>query len=233
MIKEYWEDVDPENRPLREGESEATVMVERPALQGVLPKEMAMMSVLHVGCLDHEPALEVARRGARVKVVDPSENALDGMFHSMAREGMNADLLVCSPWDLAPISEASVDMVTTESSIDEFADLDKVFSEFHRVLRPGGTLLVVLPHPLVSGGHAITGGSGKSQWLLDDYFNTMKAPNPRTTERYVNPLIRVGFVIERLMEPQPDPMTKGINNTSWNLFNRIPQLLLVVARKPA
>lgn len=126
-----------------------------------------------------------------------------------------------------------MDLVSAGTSIDEFTDLDRVFSEFHRVLRPGGSLLVVLPHPLVSGGHAITGGMGKSQWLLDDYFNTLKAPNPRTTERYVNPLIRVGFVIERLLEPQPDPMTKGINNTSWNLFNRIPQFLMVVARKPA
>ena len=93
--------------------------------------------------------------------------------------------------------------------------------------------MIVLPHPLVSGGHAIMGGTGTGQWLVDDYFNTSKAPNPRTTERYINPLVRVGFVIEQLIEPQPDPMTKGINNTSWNLFNRIPQMLLIAGRKPA
>lgn len=233
MVKEYWDGVDPEHGPLQEGESETIVMVERPALRHILPQDMAEVTTLAAGCQDHEPALEAARRGSRVTVVDPSEEALDGMFQSMAREGLNADLVVSSLWELTPIADDSVDLVTTENSIDEFADLDKVFAEFHRVLRPGGALMVVLPHPLVSGGHAIMGATGSGQWLVDDYFNTNKAPNPRTTERYINPLVRVGFVIEQLIEPQPDPMTKGINNASWNLFNRIPQMLLIAARKPA
>jgi SAM-dependent methyltransferase len=232
MIKEYWDDVDPANRPLEDGESEATVMVERPALKSVLPEDMSTVVGLAVGCMDHEPALEIARRGARLKVADPSEDALDGMFQRLALEGLHADLVVSSMWDMRPFGDGTFDVVTAESSIDEFADLDRVFTEFHRVLRPGGTLYLVLPHPLVSGGHAITGGTGTSQWLVDDYFSTTKAPNPRTTERYLNPLVRVGFTIERVHEPQPDPMTKGVNNTVWNLYNRIPQLLILVARKP-
>ncbi len=233
MIKEYWDDVDREQRPGDEEEDTSSLFVERPALGRILPKDLSNTTTLAVGCDDPEPALEVARRGGKVVAVDPSEEALDMLFQSFARERLNADLVVADPFALDPIGDGSVHMVTTGPIVNRMSDLRPLFTEFYRVLRPGGALLMVIPHPLVSGGHAITGGTGKSQWVIDDYFSPAKLANPHTLEDFINTALESGFSIERVMEPKPDPTLKGINNASWNLYNRFPQLMVLVARKPA
>ena len=233
MIKEYWDDVDSGSGPNRVASDDANVMVERPTLYALLPQDMSKTTTLAVGCDDHEPALEAARRGSHLVVVDPSEEALDNMFQALAQEGLSADLVVSSPNDLKAIPDESVELVTAGNTIGQIENLLPVVSEFHRVVKPGGAVLMIVSHPLVSGGHMFTGGMGVSQWLLDDYFSSTRELRQRTVESYINPLIQAGFAIERLMEPQPDPKTKGVNNTSWNLFNRIPQLLVLTARKRA
>ena len=231
MIKEYWDDVDPAAGPKEEGEDEAAIMVERPALQEILPEDLSGATTLAVGCHDHEPPLELARRGARVMVVDPKEEALDLMFQSFAREGLQAELVVSDPLDIRPVGDGSVSLVTMGSIVNELFDLETLYREAHRTLAPGGALLVIVPHPMVSGGHAITGDLGKRQWLVEDYFSPAHLEHPRSIDEHVNTLLCTGFSVERVIEPKPDPRTKGLNNAMWGLFNRIPQLLVLVARK--
>jgi SAM-dependent methyltransferase len=232
MIKEYWDDVDREQSPVEEGEDPSNLLVERPALARILPKDLTNTTTLAVGCEDSEPALEVARRGGKVVAVDPSEEALDVFFQAFARERLNTDLVVAEPDVLKPIPDETIDLVTTGPIVNDVYNLEPLFAEFHRVLRPHGAVLMVIPHPLVSGGHSITGGTGKSQWILDDYFSPAKLTNPHTLEDFINTALEAGFVIERVMEPKPDPRKKGVNNASWNLYNRFPQLMVMVARKP-
>ncbi len=232
MIKEYWDDIDPTNRPRIDPEDEAAVMVERPTLEEIFPKELQRMTVLTVGCDDHEPPLELARRGAKVVVVDPDEDSLDQMFQSMASEGLDAELVVHEPVNMKSIPDGSIGLVTTGALVNRTPQLDVLYKEFLRVLVPGGALMVITPHPLVSGGHGITSDTGKSQWLVDDYFTPTKAGRQYTIEEHVSALNMAGFYLERLLEPKPDPKTRTINTVSWNLFNRIPQLLVLVARSP-
>lgn len=232
MIKEYWDDVDPGNRPRIDREDEAAVMVERPTLEEIFPKDLTRMTTLTVGCDDHEPPKELARRGAKVVVVDPEEDALDLMFQSLASEGLDAELVVHDAFDMRSIPDGGVGLVTTGALVNRVPQLDQLYREFHRVLVPGGALMVITPHPLVSGGHGITGDTGKSQWLVDDYFSPIKAGRQYTIEEHIKALNVSGFYLERLLEPKPDPKTRTINTTSWSLFNRIPQLLVMVARKP-
>jgi SAM-dependent methyltransferase len=47
--------------------------------------------------------------------------------------------------DLSPISDASVDAITTRSVLIYVADKGRAFEEFHRVLRPGGRVSVWEP----------------------------------------------------------------------------------------
>ncbi len=232
MIKEYWEDVDPGNRPRIDRDDEAAVMVERPTLEEIFPEDLVRSRTLTVGCYDHEPPLELARRGAKVVVVDPDEDALDEMFQSMAAEGLEAALGVHGPSRMTSIPDDSVGLVTTGAIVNITPQLDVLYKEFKRVLMPGGALMVITPHPLVSGGHGITSDTGKSQWLVDDYFSPTKAGRQYTIEEHVSALNIAGFYLERLLEPKPDPKTRTINTISWNLFNRIPQLLVLLARKP-
>lgn len=232
MIKEYWDDIDPGNRPRVDRDDEAAVMVERPTLAEIFPSDLTRTRVLTVGCDDTEPPKELARRGAVVVVVDPDEEALDGMFQSMAGEGLDAELVVHEPFDMRSIPDGGVGLVTAGAIVNRMPQLDRLYREFHRVLAPGGAVMVITPHPLVSGGHGITAETGKGQWLVDDYFSPTKAGRQWTIEEHVNALNVAGFHLERLIEPRPDPKTRTINTISWNLFNKIPQLLVMVARKP-
>jgi 2-polyprenyl-3-methyl-5-hydroxy-6-metoxy-1,4-benzoquinol methylase len=233
MIKEYWDDVDPNNRPRVAREDEAAMMVERPTLEEIFPKDLARTRTLTVGCDDHEPPLELARRGAKVTVVDPDEGALDEVFQSLASEGLDAELMVNEPSNLSSVEDGSVGLVTTGAIVNRVPQLDVLYKEFMRVLSPGGALMVITPHPLVSGGHGITSETGKSQWLVDDYFSPTRAGRQYTLEEHVSALNIAGFYLERLLEPKPDPKTRTINTVSWNLFNRIPQLLVIIARRPS
>jgi len=232
MIKEYWDDVDPGNRPRIDREDEAAVMVERPTLEVIFPKDLTRMTTLTVGCDDHEPPMELARRGAKVVVVDRDEDNLDLMFQSMASEGLEAELVVHDPLQMRSIPDGGVGLVTIGATVNTVPQLETLYGEFMRVLAPGGALMVITPHPLVSGGHGITSETGTSTWLIDDYFSPIKAGRQYTIEEHVSALNVAGFYLERLLEPKPDPRTRTINTTSWNLFNRIPQLLVMVARKP-
>jgi ubiquinone/menaquinone biosynthesis C-methylase UbiE len=231
MIKEYWDDIEPGHKPRLDPEEETARMVERPTLEEIFPEDLTRMTTLTVGCDDHEPPLELARRGAKVVVVDADEEALDEIFQSMAGEGLNAELVVSDPLTMGSIPDGSVGLVTTGAVVNTVPQLDRLYKEFSRVLSPGGALMVITPHPLVSGGHGITSETGKSQWLLDDYFSPTKVARQWTIEEHISALMVSNFALERLLEPKPDPRTKGMNNTSWNLFNKIPQLLVLVARK--
>lgn len=232
MIKEYWDDVDPGNRPRIDPEDEAAVMVERPTLMEIFPEDLTRTTTLTVGCDDHEPPLELARRGAKVVIVDPIEDALDEMFQSLAAEGLDAELVVHDPLKMESIPDGGVGLVTTGAAVNTVPQLDRLYKEFHRVLAPGGALMVITPHPLVSGGHGITSDTGMSQWLIDDYFSPTKVERQWTIEEHVSALNVSGFHLERLLEPKPDPKMRGLNTTSWSLFSKIPQLLVLVARKP-
>jgi len=232
MIKEYWDDVEPGNRPRIDPEDERAVMVERPTLKEIFPSALKRTVTLSVGCDDPEPPMELARRGAKVVVLDASEDALDEMFQEMAGEGLSAELVVSDPLRMGAIPDSGVGLVTVGATVTRVPRLDQLYGEFHRVLAPGGALMVITPHPLVSGGHGITSETGKSQWLVDDYFNPTKAGRQWSIEEHVSALNGAGLVIERLLEPRPDPRMRGLNTISWNLFNRIPQLLVIVARKP-
>jgi arsenite methyltransferase len=59
--------------------------------------------------------------------------------------GAEFDFVVASAQDLAPLEDASVDVVTTRSVLIYVADKDAALGAFHRVLRPGGRISLFEP----------------------------------------------------------------------------------------
>lgn len=98
--------------------------------------------VLDVGCGDGLiafGALDFVGEG-HVIFSDVSQDLLDHDRSLAEERGGNGrtDFVRASAHDLAPIPDASVDVVTTRSVLIYVADKDQAFREFHRVLRPGG-----------------------------------------------------------------------------------------------
>ena len=105
-------------------------------------------TVLDVGCgegLIGFGALE--RRAGAVVFSDISQDLLDFCRQAASELGLldRCRFVRASADDLAPIRDASVDVVTTRSVLIYVADKQAAFDEFWRVLRPGGRISLFEP----------------------------------------------------------------------------------------
>jgi arsenite methyltransferase len=104
--------------------------------------------LLDVGCGEGLVAFGALERGAGVVVFsDISEDLLDFCRGRAAELGMTDRCrFVRAPADdLAPIDDASVDVVTTRSVLIFVSDKQSAFREFARVLRPRGRISLFEP----------------------------------------------------------------------------------------
>jgi SAM-dependent methyltransferase len=95
--------------------------------------------VLDVGCGDGLVGLGALDRGARVIFSDISEECL---ADCKAIAGDGAEYRLASATDLGDVE---ADVVTTRSVLIYVADKPRAFSEFFRVLRPGGRISLFEP----------------------------------------------------------------------------------------
>lgn len=80
-------------------------------------------------------AVELTGNPRAIVGVDPSIG--------MLRSGRTSSAKVQAPAESLPLRSASVDRISIGFAMRHFADLDVVFRECHRVLRPGGKLLIM------------------------------------------------------------------------------------------
>ena len=101
--------------------------------------------VLEVGCGIGTDGARFAGSGARYTGVDQTETAI-----SLARRRFDLKELAgrfqsCSATSL-PFDDGSFDLVYSHGVVHHIADTESAVREFHRVLRPGGTALVMVYH---------------------------------------------------------------------------------------
>jgi demethylmenaquinone methyltransferase/2-methoxy-6-polyprenyl-1,4-benzoquinol methylase len=86
----------------------------------------------------------VAREAARI-LERPSDVIGLDVSAGMLREARRTlpIPLVQAKAEAVPLADATVDLVTVGYALRHFADLDGTFAEFHRVLRPGGSVLLL------------------------------------------------------------------------------------------
>lgn len=101
--------------------------------------------VLEAGCGIGTDGTRFARAGARYTGVDESETALELASRRFESNGLEASFERASVTAL-PFEDASFDLVYSHGVIHHIPDTEAAVREFHRVLRPGGTALVMLYH---------------------------------------------------------------------------------------
>ncbi len=110
------------------------------ALSQLQPDE----TVLDVACGTGDLALAFARAGARrVLGQDLTYGMLEVAKGKRAAASRVAPTYQASDAMRLPIADASVDLVSIAFGIRNVADPAKAIGEFHRVLRPGGRLLIL------------------------------------------------------------------------------------------
>jgi ubiquinone/menaquinone biosynthesis C-methylase UbiE len=87
-------------------------------------------------------AIELAKRGMHVRAVDISKTFVEIARHNAAEDGVTAQFEVGNAAAL-PLENESVDFVVCRAAFKNFSEPVKALAEMKRVLRPGGTALLI------------------------------------------------------------------------------------------
>ncbi|WP_042161833.1 class I SAM-dependent methyltransferase [Paenibacillus gorillae] len=210
------------------------------ALQKMLP-DFEGKRVLDLGCGYGWHCRYALEQGASYVVgVDISEKMLQ-TARKMTDEG-NVQYL-CLSIEEIDFEPSSFDAVISSLAFHYLASFDGICRSVHRCLAAGGNFVFSVEHPVFTANakqdwHYDEQGE-RQHWPIDQYFteghreteflgeNVLKYHTTLTT--YVSTLIKTGFEITGLVEPQPLRELRDVPGMQdeW----RRPMMLLISARK--
>jgi SAM-dependent methyltransferase len=180
---------------------------DRPAMLALLPI-VEGKRVLDAGCGPGIYAAWLVEHGAEVVGLDASARMVElarKRLHSRA-EILQADL--GQPLDF--LQSDSFDLVLSALALDYVLDWTALFKEFFRVLRAPGHFLFSVEHPSdVFYDHHASGNYfnvEQVEVVWNGWGGHVKVPSyRRPLSAMLDPLLAAGFILERLVEPQPLP----------------------------
>ena len=205
--------------------------------------------ILDAGCGDGYLSRKLARRGASVTGVEISSKMLAFAAEEEKREPLAIEYHCASCSSLPFLSSSSFDATVTNNVIQDMDDYHGAFTEFSRLLKPGGIYLHIMNHPcfMTPVWGWVKDDQGKKLYRkVDHYFQRGPFLCPwgpssgmqptvywhRTLADIVNRLISCGFVIKRIMEPEAPECWKTEHPGRMDSA-RIPDFLILVCEKMA
>lgn len=101
--------------------------------------------VLEIGCGLGTDAVQFARAGARYTGVDLTPRSVELVTRRFELYGLEGAARVADAEQL-PFPDGSFDLVYSHGVLHHTPDTQRAFDEAHRVLRPGGTAMIMLYH---------------------------------------------------------------------------------------
>jgi ubiquinone/menaquinone biosynthesis C-methylase UbiE len=200
---------------------------------------------------DNLAVFALAGMGMNVTSTDISELRLNIARERAGELGLDIDFFQCDSANLSPLHDDSFDLViSTPGTYVWMSDLNKVYSEVHRILKPGGYFIFHEIHPFTrpfkdqpefeiaqpyfeTGPYTHEGDNGTTHnfyWMMSDFINA---------------LADSGLIIRRISE---DPAEKpsywegryyGEDGgderlLDWHFNPRaaLPQWMVIAAQKP-
>ncbi|RAV16640.1 class I SAM-dependent methyltransferase [Paenibacillus contaminans] len=203
---------------------------ERPAMISLLPQDMNRLSVLDAGCAAGWYTEQFIRMGAQVTAIDLSPQMVEA---SKRRVGDKATVFACDLTEPLPFDDESFDLIVSSLTLHYIEDWAPVFCEFHRVMKPEGSLIFSVHHPFMDF-KSFDRSDYFARELLSEVWNKKEA-GPVEVTFYRRPLQEIlnrtseRFIIDRIVEPQPSPEFK--DEPWYERINKNPHFLIVKARK--
>ena len=210
-------------------------------LRPMMP-ELSGKRVLDLGCGYGWHCLYAAQQGAaKVHGVDLSEKMLARAREKSAGLPITYERCAIEDVQLAP---ESWDVVFSSLAIHYLSSFEPLVQKVWRALVPGGTFLFSVEHPVFTA-------EGSQEWLYDEdgrircfpvdrYYEEGRrtarflgedvVKYHRTLTTYLRSLLRAGFVLEDVAEPEPPSEMMDLPGMRDEL--RRPMMLIVKARKP-
>ncbi len=188
-------------------------------------KPLDGLAVVDIGCgggLISEP---LARMGASVTGIDPSERNIGTASHHAAQTGLDIDYRATTAEDLAA-SGARFDMVMNLEVVEHVADVDLFLEASGMLLKPGGLMIcATLNRTLKSLAMAKVGAEYVLRWLPRGTHDWKKFLTPAELSRSIR---RAGLSVTTLQGVSYLPF-----KDDWILSDDTGVNYMMVAVKPA
>ncbi|KWX25273.1 SAM-dependent methyltransferase [Mycolicibacterium wolinskyi] len=201
---------------------------DRPACLALLG-DVDGRTVLDAACGPGLYAEELVSRGARVIGLDISPR----MVELAGQRVPDGDFRVhdlSAPLDWLP--DRSVDLVLFALALEYLDDRPAALREFHRVLRPGGALVLSRQHPtgdwLRHGGNYFEPRVIEETWSKGWQVRYWLSPLEQTCEE----LRQAGFLIEQLREPRPTRRAGELDPETYQRLSTQPTGFLAIRAVP-
>lgn len=184
--------------------------------------------VLDLGCGAGHNAIALARQGAKVIGVDGSSDQIADAREAAEAAGVKVELHHAPLAELAFIRADTIDAVVSAFGLIQVDDLDRVFRQVDRVLRPEHHFVLSLPHPAFAMAEPDdpAGAIRRSYWDPAPVGDGL----PRTISALFTSLGRANFRVDAVLEPQPS--TAGPRSGGWvDSMRYVPATLIIRARK--
>ncbi|MBW2981300.1 class I SAM-dependent methyltransferase [Candidatus Woesearchaeota archaeon] len=178
--------------------------------------------VLEQGCGNGHLAKKLAeKRPKKIILLDLYETNLEYARRNLADVACELEFVQADLNRSLSLDSSSVDIVTSSMTLPEIENPKTAIQETFRVLRPGGTYILLVTHPAYALKkyleEKLTGEPPKKIVPSRDYFDRcksvfcftnrdkekIKAPHyNRTIQDYTDALLEAGFKIERPLEPE-------------------------------
>lgn len=159
--------------------------------------DVAGRRVIELGCGAGHAAVGLATRGARVSAVDGNASQIDMARILATRHEVGVELHQAEPAELAFVRADQIDLVISVAALSFTPDLDRVFRQAHRVLRPGGHIALSLPHPAVLCSDPKNPLLNRHSWARQEPIGSRWV---HTAEGVVTSLGRANFTVDILLE---------------------------------
>lgn len=163
--------------------------------------------VLDLGCGAGHTAVGLAGRGARVIATDDDPGQLFSARALAQNAAVSVEFHEAGPAELAFVRADQIDIAVSVWALSLVDDLDRVFRQVHRVLRPNAHLIVALPHPAVLCADPVDPTRTVRSWRTDEKIGERHV---HTAEGLVTAMSRSNFAVDVLLERHaggPTPAT--------------------------
>ena len=193
--------------------------------------------VLELGCGSGLATVALARHGARAIGLDFSPEHLTAARRLSERAGVKIELHEGDLADLAFARADTIDAVFSAYALHLVEDVNRVFRQVHRVLKPGCPLVFSVPHP----AYDMIDDDDPEEPLrirrsyFDDTRIDLESDGPpyfgyhRTVSELFTGLSRANFRVDVILEPEPH---RDVGSPTWReTFRHVPPTLVMRARK--
>ncbi len=192
--------------------------------------------VLELGCGGGPITVALAKAGAKLIAVDDNADQIGHARRLCERKEVKAELHQGDLAELAFVRADAIDVAVSVYALGGVEDLNRVFRQVHRVLKPEAPLVLSIAHPTYM---ALSPGASPPVFRRS-YFdrspvgweedNNAGIDVPHTVSSLFTSLTRANFRVDTVLEPQP--LDSPNRSRHWtDTMAWVPPTLIVRARK--